>query len=144
MQKDEKDEEAMRQLVNTWMSEENTVMPTQEIIHDKWNEFFNSFSRQHEGWLATVEVFGLEVGAQEEASDVPFEGISVGSAKGESDSLIINVGKSPEDHVSHKIDQPTHVWLREATTGADLALEIEAQDQSKTLLRFRSPELLAS
>ena len=119
-------------------------MPTQEIIHDKWNDFFNSFSRQHEGWLATLEVFGPEVGAQEEARNVPFEGISVGSAKGESDSLIINVGKSPEDYVSHKIDQPTHVWLRQATTGADLALEIEAQDQSKTLLRFRSPELLDS
>lgn len=116
-------------------------MPTQEIIHDKWSDFFNSFSRQHEGSLATLEVFAPDVGAQEEASDVPFEGISVSSGKGESDALIINVGKSPEDHVSHKIDQPTHVWLQQTTSGADLALEIEAQDQSKTLLRFRPPAI---
>jgi hypothetical protein len=116
-------------------------MPTQEITHEKWNDFFNSFSRQHEGWLATLEVFAPEIGAQQEASDVPFEGISVGSEEGESEALIINVGKSAEDHVSHKIDQPTHVWLQQTATGADVALEIEAQDQSKTLLRFRSPVL---
>lgn len=38
-------------------------MPTQEIPRQEWNNFFDSFSRQHEGWLATLEIFGPEIGA---------------------------------------------------------------------------------
>jgi hypothetical protein len=52
-------------------------MPTQEIPREQWTNFFNSFNRQHEGWLATLEVFATDAAAQEEARDLPFEGISV-------------------------------------------------------------------
>ena len=116
-------------------------MPTQEIPREQWNNFFNSFSRQHEGWLATLEVFATDAGAQREVSDVPFEGISLDSDNERSGSVVINVGMTPADHVSHKIDHPVHIWLQQTETGADAALEIEAEDDSKTLLRFRSPML---
>jgi hypothetical protein len=115
-------------------------MPTQEIPREQWNNFFDSFNRQHEGWLATLEVFATDAGAQQEALDMPFEGISLASEKGES-AVLISVGKSPPDHVSHKIDHPVHIWLQQTPAGADAALEIEAEDDSKTLLRFRSPTL---
>ena len=116
-------------------------MPTQEIPREQWNNFFDSFSRQHEGWLATLEVFATDTGAQQEVSDVPFEGISLDAYKGKSGAVVINVGKTPADHVSHKIDHPVHIWLQQTEAGADAALEIEAEDDSKTLLRFRSPTL---
>jgi hypothetical protein len=48
-------------------------MPTREIPREQWNNFFDSFNRQHEGWLATLEVFAPEIGAQQEARDLPFE-----------------------------------------------------------------------
>lgn len=115
-------------------------MPTQEIRREQWNNFFNSFSRQHEGWLATLEVFAMDAGAQQEVSDVAFEGISLDSDE-KSGSVVINVGKTPADHVSHKIDHPVHIWLQQTEAGADAALEIEAENESKTLLRFRSPML---
>src|SRR5712664_3846445 len=57
-------------------------MPTQEIPREDWSNFFDVFSRQHEGWLVTLEVFGPEVGAQEEAHQLPFEGISIASDGG--------------------------------------------------------------
>lgn len=116
-------------------------MPTQEIPREQWNNFFNLFSRQHEGWLATLEVFATDAGAQQEVSDVPFEGISLDSSKGESSAVVINIGNTPSDHVSHKIDHAVHIWLQQTEAGADAALEIEAEDDSKTLLRFRSPML---
>lgn len=116
-------------------------MPTQEIPREQWNNFFNSFSRQHEGWLATLEVFAMDTGVQQEVSDVAFEGISLDSDNGKSGAVVINVGKTPADHVSHKIDHPVHMWLQQTDEGADAALEIEAEDDSKTLLRFRSPML---
>src|SRR3989440_10766309 len=114
-------------------------MQTQEIPRQEWNNFFDSFSRQHEGWLATLEVFGFDVGAQEEAHELPLEGVSVASEADKSESIAINMGKTPEDHVSHTITKPQHVWLEKTDDRADAALEIESAGDSKTLLRFRSP-----
>jgi hypothetical protein len=120
-------------------------MPTQEIPREDWSNFFDVFSRQHEGWLASLEVFGPEVGAQEEAHQLPFEGISIASGGNGADAIAINLGKTPEDHVTHTITKPEHVWLEQTDGGANAALEIESENQNKALLRFRSalpPEMV--
>jgi hypothetical protein len=114
-------------------------MPTQEIPRQEWNNFFDSFSRQHEGWLSTLEVIGPEIGAQEEAHELALEGVSIGSGANEPETIAISIGRTPEDHVSHTILKPTHVWLEQTSEGANAALEIESEDNTKTLLRFRSP-----
>src|SRR5204862_7927674 len=116
-------------------------MTTKEIPRPEWNSFFDSFSRQHEGWLATLEVFDPDVGAQEEAHDLPLEGVSVASEADKSKSIAINMGKTAEDHISHTITKPQRVWLERTDDGADAALEIESVDEARTLLRFRSPML---
>ena len=69
-------------------------MPTQEIPRKDWSRFFDVFSRQHEGWLATLEIFGPEVGAQEEAHELPLEGISLASGGNETDAVAISLGKT--------------------------------------------------
>ena len=120
-------------------------MPTQEIPREDWNNFFDVFSRQHEGWLATLEIFGPEVGAQEEAHELPLEGISISSEGSGGTAIAINLGKTPEDHVTHTVTKPEHVWLEQTSGGANAALEIESEDQNKALLRFRSallPEMV--
>lgn len=119
-------------------------MPTQEIPREDWNNFFDAFSREHEGWLATLEVFAPDIGAQEEARELPLEGISVASGN-EADAIAISLGKTPEDHVTHTVTKPEHVWLDQTSEGAKAALEIESGDDTKTLLRFRSalrPEMV--
>ena len=120
-------------------------MPTQEIPRQDWNNFFDGFSRQHEGWLATLEIFALDVGAQEEVHELPFEGISIASGGNGADAIAISLGKTPEDHVTHTITKPEHVWLEQTSGGANAALEIESENQNKALLRFRSslpPEMV--
>lgn len=119
-------------------------MPTQEIPRDEWNTFFDVFSRQHEGWLATLEVFGPDIGAQEEAHELPLEGISIASGNNGTHAIAIDLGKTP-DHITHTITEPEHVWLEQTSGGANAALEIESKDETKTLLRFRStllPEMV--
>ena len=116
-------------------------MSTQEIPREQWNNFFDSFSRQHEGWLASLELMSSDLGAQEEANELSFEGISLNSDKNESAAIVINLAKTPADHVTHMIDHPKHVWLQRTEEGADASLEIESEDDAKTLLRFRSPML---
>lgn len=113
-------------------------MRTQEIPREQWNDFFDSFSRQHEGWLATLEVFAPDVGAQHEASQLPLEGISISSAD-DDDQIALSFGKEPEQHVTHTVNNPAHVWVETTSEGANAALQIESKDQTKTLLRFRSP-----
>ena len=114
-------------------------MPTREIPRQEWNNFFDSFSRQHEGWLATLEIFGPEIGTQEEARELPLEGVSIASGTNEPETIAISIGKSPQDHLSHTIVKPAHVWLEQTEEGANAALEIESENETKTLLRFRSP-----
>jgi hypothetical protein len=116
-------------------------MSTEEIPREQWRSFFDSFSRQHEGWLATLEVFAANLGAQQEAEELPFEGISLDSDDGEPESVIISFGNSASEHVTHTIHGPKHLWLQRTPEGANAALEIRAEDNSNTLLRFRSPML---
>jgi hypothetical protein len=114
-------------------------METREISRKEWKTFFDQFSQEHEGWPSTLEVFGLDIGAQQEGDELPFEGVSVSSGQDEPDTITVTIGSASADHVSHTIEGPTHVWLEQTEGGANAALEIEAEDQSKTLLRFRSP-----
>jgi hypothetical protein len=115
-------------------------MPTQEIPRDEWATFLERYSRQHEGWLATLEVFGPEIGAQQEALDLPLEGIAAASKDGNPStiSISISLGNAPDDHVTHTITDPTRLWLEQTSQGANAALEIESAGEVKTLLRFRS------
>lgn len=112
-------------------------MSTQEIPREQWNGFFDSFSRQHEGWLASLELLEGSTGSQHGA--LSFEGISLNSNNGE--SIVISLAKSPAEHVTHMIDRPKSVRLRRTEDGANASLEIEAEDAVRTSLRFKSPML---
>jgi hypothetical protein len=114
-------------------------MRTLEVPRSEWKGFFDSFSRQHEGWLATLEVLGADVGAQEEARELPFAGVSLSSAGDETEAISIDLGTKPDAHVSHAISEPTVVRVEQTEEGANAALEIEVADGTKTLLTFRSP-----
>ena len=114
-------------------------MATQEIPRDQWPSFFETFTQQHEGWLASLEVFASDIGAQEEARDLPLEGISTTSKDDKPQAIAISLGKSATDHITHTIADPTRLWLEQTPQRANAALEIESGDKVKTLLRFRSP-----
>lgn len=113
-------------------------METREISRTEWRTFFDQFSQEHEGWLSTLEVFGPDIGAQQEGAELPFEGVSVSSGGDELDTITVTIGGASADHVSHTIEKPTRVWLEQTDAGTHAALEIEGEDQSKTLLRFLS------
>ena len=120
-------------------------MPTREIPREEWNAFFETFSKKHEGWLVTVEVLGRDIGAQEEAHELPLVGITADLKGGDADAVSIIVGKAAEDHITHTVTGAAHVRLEQAESGADEALQIEGADGATTLLRFRFamlPELV--
>jgi Family of unknown function (DUF5335) len=116
-----------------------------EIPRDEWVEFLDSFSRQHEGWLVTVEVLGSEIGAQVEAQELPLQGITAELKDGGEDAISVILGGGPTGHVTHSITGPTHVRIEQTEDGADMTLQIESGDGVTTLVRFRSailPEMV--
>jgi hypothetical protein len=120
-------------------------MKTREIPREEWNEFFDSFSRQHEGWLVTLEVLGHEIGAQVEEHDLSFGGIANEWDEIHGNQIVIMLGSKPHDHISHSIDGPTHVFLEQTDEGADVALSVRSGDGITALLRFRTailPEMV--
>ena len=116
-------------------------MQTKEITQTNWPSFFDSFSRQHEGWLATLEILGPDIGAQIEERDLAFEGITDEWDEIHGNTITIMAGGKPDAHVTHKITRPTEVNLEQTDEGADAALAIKSADGVTALLRFRSPVL---
>jgi len=116
-------------------------MKTKEIPKNKWPEFFDSFSRQHEGWLVTLEIFGTDIGAQVEERDLAFEGIVDEWDEVQGNQIVIMIGAKPDDHIAHNISRPTQVSLEQTDEGADAALGIKSADGVTALVRFRSPML---
>ena len=115
-------------------------MRTQEVPKNEWTGFFDNFSRKHEGWLVSLEIFGPEIGAQVEERELALEGITSGDGP-EGNTIMIMIGVKPDDHITHSVTRPTQVSLEQTDEGADAALAIKSGDGLTTLLRFRSAVL---
>ncbi len=116
-----------------------TEMVTREIPPGEWKEFFDEFTRRHEGWLVTVENFG-DLGAQVEAHDRSLKGIVAELRQGSSEIEILT-GDSPDETLTHVVAHPTRVRVEETAQGAESALEIQSRDEGTTLVRFRATAL---
>ena len=112
-------------------------MQTKEIQQKEWTEFFDNFSRKHQGTPVSIEVFGSEIGAQTEETGLTLEGIMVECKEVSGHTIVIMVGASADDHITHSIHHATEVSLG-SDEGVDFALAIKGADGSLALLRFQS------
>lgn len=120
-------------------------MKTKEIPKTEWPKFFDAFSRQHQGELVILEIFGSEIGAQVEERQLTLEGITDERNDREGNTIVITIGAKSDDHITHSIAHPTAVSLEHTDEGADVALAIKGEDETTALLRFRSavmPEMV--
>ncbi|MEW6736844.1 MAG: DUF5335 family protein [Acidobacteriota bacterium] len=113
-------------------------MLTREIPRNEWPAFFDDFSRNYQGWTVTVEILNPNIGAQVEAHELPLEGITVDLKEDGKDEISIIIGEAPEDHVTHNILVPIHVWVEQTDKGDVEALQIESESGITMLLRFCS------
>lgn len=112
-------------------------MTTREIPRREWAMFFDAFSRAHKGWLATLEVFGDDLGAQTAVRSLPFAGIGA-DTKSRENRIAVTLGVSPDASITHGISAPRVVTVSRNQTGADDALEIQARDGTVTLVSFHT------
>lgn len=110
-------------------------MQTRDIPREQWIRFFDDFSKNHEGWIVTLEVLGLDIGDQEEANNLPLVGISA-DVKARENRVEIIIGGRPDVDVTRFIERPKHIWVKEPRVPGDEAMEIESEDGIKTILNF--------
>ena len=123
-------------------------MPTREIPRANWGQFFDDFSHTRAGALITIEVVnGPEADPAFEAQRLPLTGISYDPRGSGAGHIEIMAGIEGEDHVTHTIGQPVHVYHKEGAglisdeINQDEILEITASAPPPiTYLRFQRPK----
>jgi hypothetical protein len=114
------------------------VQDTTEIPREAWDRFFTRFSLDHETQFVAVEVMGRDIGAQIEGHSLLLSGIS--PADDNNESLALSFDTVNGEHLTHMVNNPTHVWVQRAPDRTDEALEIESADGTRTLVRFPTYE----
>jgi hypothetical protein len=110
-------------------------MKAGDIPRERWGRVLDEFSMNHEGWIVSLEVIGRSLGAQEAATGLPLVGISA-DGEGRSTSIELILGDRPEAHVSHTIDSPKRLRIRDDGQEGHEVVEVESEDGTMTLLRF--------
>ncbi len=112
-------------------------MKTVGVRQAAWTEFFDAFSRSHQGWLMKLTVLDPKLGAQMEALELPLQGVVADTRGGD---ITIMLGKRPTD-VEHSVRNAKRVWVELGDDDAEAAVEIESADGTKAILEFRSAVL---
>lgn len=111
-------------------------MFTREIPRKEWTKFFDAFSKQHEGWIASLEVLASDIGDQEQTTRLPLVGITA-ELKNRRNCIEVIIGTKLEAHLTHMIDTPKYVWLEQAGIETQETIAVEAEDGTRTLICFR-------
>src|SRR3989442_8641522 len=114
-------------------------MNTREISHDQWAPFLDQFSEAHRGERVEVRVIGREFGDQPEAPSLPLVGISDDTKADGGERIEVMAGDVRQPHLSHAIVHPIHVRIAERDDGTPVAMQIEGEDGTSTLVRFLPP-----
>ncbi len=127
-----------------------------EIPRQQWQAFCEQYTRQHHTWLVNLSVSDIHVciGAEtrtEEAEQrmrllsesAVFQSI-VAEPRYGSYAISVVIGKPPRQ-ITHRIDDPAHLFFRSTEEGAHEGVVVESDSGQTTLLRFRTvalPEML--
>src|ERR1700690_930933 len=117
------------------------MMPTREIPRDKWVEFFEGFTTDHDSWLVSLNV--KDQGADHQAGDtearrLPLREIAA-DIKDKEHTIVISVGTSSDEMMWHEIEAVSHVYITQTEGGVDSALLVEARNGQATTLKLSKP-----
>ena len=120
-------------------------MPTHEILREKWLEFFQTFTSDHEGWLVNLGIKGSH--PDQEVTDPEVRGLPLreitADLKDKENTIVISVGlSSGHDVMRHAIPMVSHVRLIQSDEAPDTvvqsALQIESMDGLTTTISLKA------
>ena len=116
-----------------------------EIQQEQWQAYLDGFSKRNSGRMADLQILSDELGTQEEAEMLPFEGITLetkGSLASSVEIMLGGTGAADKGNLTHTVTQVRRIVPKTGGDGREDALEIEAGDGAKTILIFKTlPEL---
>ena len=118
-------------------------MQTREIPQDGWKEFLTSLSEAHRDEEVRVEVDGQALGEQPLVEGLTLMGVSMDPKGSLAGSIDVHVN-TRGGVLDHRIEKPEHLWVEEDDRGELACLDIEDQEQVKTLIFFGSERMGAS
>lgn len=107
---------------------------TREIPRDEWGTFLEGFTRRNAERRATVQVLGRTLGAQYEARRLALQGLFLERSR---TAITIVLGHAPS-LVEHPVGSPARVWVESSEDGRERSIEIEASDDTKTIVELAS------
>jgi hypothetical protein len=115
-------------------------MPTIELPRETWVDRLNAFTMAHEGWMASLEVFGAEEGPQPAIVDLLLIGVSADRVNHDG-TVAISVARSAGEHLTRVIHDVARIYLEPSDDGATAALLIESADGTRTTVHLRATPL---
>lgn len=112
-------------------------MPTIELLRQTWVDRLNAFTMAHEGWMASLEVFGPETGRQPAVVNLPLIGVSADRVDHDG-TVAISVAMSAGEHLTRVIHDVARIYLEQPDDGATAALLIESADGTRTTVHLRA------
>lgn len=109
-------------------------METRRIPPAMWGKTFDDLSRAFSGAVASLEIVGGSLGAEEEVRNQPLRGISYDRS-----GVTVQFEKTGGLRLEHRVADPRMVRIVSTKEGAVIAVEIEDGTGMENLVRFRSP-----
>ena len=109
-------------------------MQTRTISPPQWRPVLDSLSRVYQGSSATLEILDPDLGAQFEIEETPLRGISVDAS-----GIQMDFQTHDGQHLLHRIAHPKSVLIDEDDDGQVVAIQFEADDDPRNVLRLHLP-----
>jgi predicted Zn-dependent peptidase len=110
-------------------------MTQPEIPRMAWVNVLDSFSKDHEGARATLEMVGPAGNEQVIAHMQIFRGVSADEKDGEN-QIAIFLENAAGEHTTNAVTAPDHLWTVQAEGKSGATLVIGTADGATTVLRL--------
>lgn len=104
----------------------------------RWNAFADRFTRDHDGWSATLELREPDGTIETAVDDRPFRGISFEN-RGGHESVVLVFGDEADEHLAHIVANPKELVSVETELGREASLIIGVADGSGCILELANP-----
>jgi hypothetical protein len=110
-------------------------MTLTEIPPERWAAKLDEFTRVHEWWLVSIDIWIAGQGKRREVANLPLLGVSA-DRSGPDSTVFMSMACAGDGHITHAVHGVTRVAVEQATPGADSALLVDSANGTRTVLRF--------
>ena len=118
-------------------------MCTPVVPHNEWDQFLQSFTRRHRGWLVSIETYDLQTAESVASRYAPLESVEL-DLEDKNNPRINVVVRDGQMVIKRILFQPSDLMVQISEDGKEESLRIVSVN-TVTTVRFRvttSPELV--